>query len=84
MAKLIALILCGIMVHFYPMPSYVSDIANGEVCYTDFATENDWWESTAEHRKLFEEVVLIMCDNNTAEIEDDVIVCVIERSDIND
>ena len=74
--KLIALILCGILAHFYPMSAYVSDIANGEVCYTDFATENDWWESTAENHELYEEVTLLMCDNNTAEITDDIIVCV--------
>ena len=74
--KLIALILCGLMMHFYASPAYVSDIANGEVCYTDFATGNDWWESTAENRKLYEEVTLYMCDNNTAEITDDIIVCV--------
>lgn len=74
--KLLALILCGILAHFYPMPCYVSDIANGEVCYTDFATGNDWWESTTENRKLYSEVTLYMCDNNTAEITDDIIVCV--------
>ena len=75
--KLLAIIMCGILAqHLYAMPCYVSDIANGQVCYTDFATENDWWESTAENRKLYSEVTLYMCDNNTAEITDDIIVCV--------
>lgn len=74
--KFLALILCGIMMHFYANPAYVSDIANGEVCYTDFATGNDWWESTAENHELYEEVTLYMCDNGTAEITDDIIVCV--------
>lgn len=74
--KLLAMILCGILAHFYPMPCYVSDIANGQVCYTDFATENDWWESTTEAHQMYSEVTLYMCDNNTAEITDDIIVCV--------
>ena len=71
-------IICGILaLHLYGMSAYVSEVDHAEnmVCFTDYQSEHEWWtEGNAEEFVMWQDVVLIMHDNFTAEKWDDVIL----------
>lgn len=75
---IIAKIICGILaLNLYGMSAYVSEVDHAEnmVCFTDYATEHDWWiEGSSAEFSMWQDVVLIMHDSFTAEKRDDVIL----------
>ena len=77
MQKILMILLCGILSrHLYAMPCYVSEIDTeyDMVCFTDYATGHDWWQDGCEDWQVGDECNLVMFDNFTAEVTDDVIV----------
>ena len=77
---LITRILCGILaLNLYGMSAYVSDVdvAEDMVEFTDYATEHTWWtEGNSAEFSMWQDVVLIMHDNFTAEKYDDIIITI--------
>lgn len=77
---IIAKILCGILaLNLYGMSAYVSEVDHAEnmVCFTDYATEHDWWiEGDSDKYAMWDDVVLVMHDCGTESCYDDIVVTV--------
>ena len=84
MQKLLALLLCGIMLHVTPVHCYVSEIdeESDVVTFVDYCTENEWlWEGVEDWQK-YDDACLWMFDCGTEEVTDDIIIrAIYERSD---
>ena len=77
MRKIMIMLLCGVLArNIYAMPCYVSEIDTESdiVCFTDYATGNDWWQDGQEDWHEGDGANLVMFDSMTENYMDDAII----------
>lgn len=77
MRKILTMLLCGVLAqHLYAMPCYVAEVDHAEnmVCFTDYATGNDWWQDGHEDWQEGDGANLVMFDFMTENYIDDAII----------